>query len=395
MALHESSGAWAVQDRALAMEAAGRPVLFLTVGDPDFDTPIGIVESAITALMAGRTRYSPVAGESGLRAAVARDHSLRTSSVVGVDNVTIFPGAQNALFNVVQVIAEEGDDIIVVEPHYATYTGVIAAAGANAVVVATSFKNGFQVDPAAISKAVSSRTRAVLINSPGNPTGAVLSSETVSGIFDVCARNDLWLISDEVYSDYVYEGDYISAADIVGDYDRLVIVNSVSKRLAMTGWRIGWSITPRDMASRLEILSTAQLFGTPQFAQDAAAWALSHNHPEVACMREAYRMRRDFVIGAIKQVPMLSAVEPQGGMFVLIRVDEISRDGSEFAHALLEEEAVAVVPGIGFGPSAAPYVRVSLTQPLEVLREAFERISKFSQGRVAENRARMSKTRSL
>jgi arginine:pyruvate transaminase len=375
------SEAWTIQDRAVALSEAGEQVLFLTVGDPDFATPPMIVSRAIAALSSGRTRYSPVRGEPALRAAIARRQTRRGRGQTEPENVTVFPGGQNALFSVFQAIIDPGDEVIVADPCYATYPGALQAAGAALVRAQTSAVDGFTLTAEAIEATITPRTRAVLLNSPGNPTGSVLSPEALERIVGLGRAHSLWLICDEVYSDMVFDGPHTSLWSWADRYERIVVIDSVSKSLAMTGWRMGWAITPSALADRLALLSAVQLFGSCQFTQDTVAWALDQNLPEIGAMRQAYRERRDQVVAAVAAIDGLSCTAPAGGMFVLIDVSVIEPDGAVFARDLLEEERVAVVPGAGFGAAARGAIRISLTQPLDILAEAFERMAGFAQRR--------------
>lgn len=370
--------AWDTQSAAVTMQERGVEVIFLTVGDPDFATPAGVVEEAIAALHHGRTRYSPVAGELQLRTAVAAWEGRRLGTSVDPSTVTICPGAQNALFNVMQCLIEKGDSVIMADPFYATYPGIVTAAGGTVRTVPTRSTNGFAIDPEQVHRALDSTTKVLLVNSPANPTGCILPRSVLEELAAMCSQEGLWLVSDEVYSQFAYGQHAFSAAEAGADMSRTVIINSVSKTLAMTGWRIGWAITPLDLAQHLEALMTAQLFGIPQFLQDAAAWALQREHPEVARMRLIYEQRRDCVIEALKGEPGIRCVTPEGGMFVMVDVAGVEEDSRRFAFELLNQEHVAVVPGHGFGESTRGCIRISLTQPAEVLREACRRIARFS-----------------
>lgn len=372
------ASAWDIADDAVAQAVAGREVLFLTLGDPDFATAEPIIAEAKRALAAERTHYSPVAGEPRLRAAVARYQNRHGSVPTAVENVTIFPGAQNALFNIMQAVVGEGDEVIVPEPFYATYPAVVKAAGAHMRNVPCDPRAGFPVRAEEIASQINDRTRAVLINTPGNPTGSVISREEMEKIVELCRTHGLWLIGDEVYSHFVYEGTHVSVWEFADRHDRIAVANSVSKSLAMGGWRTGWSVTPADLASNLLAISTAQLFGSPQFVQDAVAWALDQDFSFISDMRQTYRERRDCVVGAVDRIQGMHCVSPEGGMFVFADVSAITPDARDFATRLLEEEGIAVVPGFGFGPTVSGHIRISLTQSVEKLTDAFIRISAFA-----------------
>lgn len=373
--------AWKIQALAQDLVENGNEVIFLTVGDPDFSTPPAIVAQAIEYMQAGRTKYSPVLGEPGLRAAIASHEGHRFGQKIDQSQVVVFPGAQNALFNVMQAVAGDGDEVIVAEPYYATYPGVIAASGATLSPVQLDADRGFRLCVDQISAAITPYTRVVLLNSPGNPTGSIIDPETVDAIADLCACHGIWLISDEVYCDFTYanarDGKQHGFGRHFEDQSNLIIVNSVSKSLAMTGWRIGWAVMPSRLADELEPLLAAQLFGVPQFLQDTVAWALGRDWPETDQMRAQYEERRNLVTGKLSGLPGIACVEPAGGMFVMLDVSARFASGEQFSNALLRDKKVAVVPGFGFGRSAAGCVRISLTQPTETLATACDRIVQF------------------
>ncbi len=373
--------AWKIQDLAQGLVENGNEVIFLTVGDPDFSTPPAIVAQAIEFMQAGRTKYSPVLGEPGLRAAIASHEGRRFTQEVNQSQVVVFPGAQNALFNVMQALAGEGDEVIVAEPYYATYPGVIAASGATLCPIQLDADRGFKLCVDQIEAAITPYTRVVLLNSPGNPTGSIIAPATVDAIADLCASHGIWLISDEVYCDFTFADanrhDPSGFGRHFKDHSNLIVVNSVSKSLAMTGWRIGWAIMPKRLANELEALLAAQLFGVPQFLQDTVAWALGRNWPETDEMRAEYEERRNLVTTKLSGLPGIACVEPAGGMFVMLDVSGRFASGEQFSNALLRDKNVAVVPGFGFGQSAAGCVRISLTQSRQTLELACDRIVEF------------------
>lgn len=372
----DTSSAWAVQDEALARAAAGEQIIFLTVGDPDQATPTAIIELAIGSLRRGRTHYSPVPGEPALRAAVAQKLSRESGRAAAADEIVIFPGAQSALFAVASLLVGPGDEIIVAEPYYATYPGVIAATGACLVPAPAASEKDFAFDVQAVLARVTPRTKAVLLSNPANPTGATVDVEDLRTLADFSRRHDVWLIADEVYSNLVFESDH-SCAWPHGDPQWTVVLNSMSKTYAMTGWRLGWAAAPPDLTRHLTNFAAAAQFGCTQFIQDAATEVLNREVPEVAAMRGEYRRRRDYVVKRANAIEGVRAVSPQGGMFVMLDIRAIEADDVSFAFALLRSAKVALVPGSGFGASAQGHVRISLSQPIHVLEAAFDAIGEF------------------
>jgi arginine:pyruvate transaminase len=370
----DGAAAWQIHDRALAMREQGREVLLLSVGDPDFDTPPAIVEAAVASLRAGDTHYSDTRGLHALRASIARRHQQRCGQPVGAGHVTVLPGAQCAVFAVAQCLLDPGDEVIVAEPMYVTYEAVFGVCGAKVVPVAVRPENAFRVEPADVARLITPRTRAMLLNSPNNPSGASLPLATWQALARLCIEHDLWLISDEVYSDLLYDGEHISPASLPGMAERTATLNSLSKSHAMTGWRIGWAIGPESLAGHLANLSLCMLFGLPDFVQRAAQVALERDLPEVARMREEYRQRRDLVCAALEGRAGLRPVRPDGGMFVMVDVRQTGLAAQAFAERLLDGHGVSVLAGEAFGPSAAGHIRIGLVVDQMQLADACRRI---------------------
>ncbi|MHC8366608.1 pyridoxal phosphate-dependent aminotransferase [Pseudomonas sp. ZT5P21] len=371
----DGAAAWQIHYRALELREQGVDVLLLSVGDPDFDTPRPIVQACIDSLLAGDTHYAEVRGSRGLRDSIASRHRRRSGQTVDVDEVIVMPGAQCGVYSVVQCLLDPGDEVIVAEPMYVTYEGVFGACGAKVVPVAVRPENGFRVDPADVAALITPKTRAVLLNSPNNPSGASLPLMIWQELASLCVRHNLWLISDEVYSDLLYEGEHISPASLPGMAKRTATIDSLSKSHAMSGWRVGWVIGPKTLIDHLEHLSLCMLFGIPDFVQNAAQVALDGDLPEVAMMREEYRQRRDLVCARLNACPGLRAVRPDGGMFVMVDVRQTGLCAQRFAERLLEGYGVAVLAGEAFGPSAAGHIRIGLVVDQQKLADACRRIA--------------------
>ncbi len=371
-----SAGAWEVGDRATVQIGEGRDVIHLGVGDPDLDVAPAVRTATIRALEAGRTHYSPLGGEPALRSAVAAHATGLYGRDVSPSEVAVCSGAQGALFSLFQLIAGPQDEVIVLAPYYATYPAVVTAGGADMVTVELSSESGFRLDADHIEAAITPRTRAVLINSPSNPTGQVLSQADIDRLVEITRRHGLWLVSDEVYWSLCFGAPHVSPLSRGQPGDRIVVINSVSKSHAMPGYRIGWMIGPQDLIDAVTLLAQPLHFGISAFAQDAAAAALSDptlTEPVTAAFLE----RRDVLVEALGTCPGLRFSPPQGGMFLLVDVTATGLSGAAFAEALLEEAGVAVVPGFGFGDSVAHMVRIGFLPPPARLREAAARISGF------------------
>jgi arginine:pyruvate transaminase len=369
--------AWELSDRAAQMAAVDEDVILLTIGDVDRDTPARVIDTAVASLRSGRTHYAPIVGDPRLRSTVARSCSARLGREVSRDQVVIFPGAQCALFSVMQCLAEPGDEVILLEPSYATYETVIAASGAQAVRVSLRGDAGFELDVERIAAAITPRCRAILVNSPNNPCGAVFSAAQLGKLVTLCAQRGLWLVSDEVYGRLTFDAPHVSPASLPGGEDCVVVIDSLSKSHAMTGWRIGWAMGPAPLAHHLADLAQAELFSSPPFVQDAAVVALEEEHAVTEILRATYLRRRDAMIEGLGDCPGLRAYMPRGGMFVLVDVSGTGLSSRRFAEELLTQEKVAVISGDAFGASVADTVRVGLTQPEERIREACRRIRCF------------------
>ncbi|MCE1117708.1 MULTISPECIES: pyridoxal phosphate-dependent aminotransferase [Pseudomonas] len=370
----DGAAAWEIHYRALAMLEQGRDVLLLSVGDPDFDTPAPIVQAAMDSLQAGNTHYADVRGKRSLREAIARRHQQRSGQAVTADQVTVLAGAQCALFCVAQCVLEPGDEVIVAEPMYVTYEAVFGACGAKVVPVPVRPEHGFRVQPEDVAARITPRTRALALNSPHNPSGASLPRSTWEALAELCIGHDLWLISDEVYSELLYDGEHISPGSLPGMAERTATLNSLSKSHAMTGWRVGWVVGSPALAGHLENLALCMLYGSPDFIQDAAVVALEQSLPELEAMREAYRQRRDLVCASLADCPGVRALKPDGGMFVMVDIRETGLSAQDFSNRLLDLHGVSVLAGEAFGPSAAGHIRLGLVLGAEPLREACRRI---------------------
>lgn len=368
------SDKWAVHWRARRMCADGDPVIMLTVGEPDMPTPRELIDAATAAMLAGRTGYSTGRGEDAVLAELARKYSARAGRPVGTEQLMYFPGTQTALFAVIMGLAEAGDEVLVGDPLYATYDGVIRAAGARRVSVPLRREHGFHMRADDLAARVTPRSRVILLNTPHNPTGAVLTRAEIAAIGEVARAHDLWIVCDEVYESIIFEGTFASPFDDAALAGRTVVVSSLSKSHAVTGFRAGWCVGPAEFTHRLLPLSEAMLFGAQPFIADMAALALSRDFPVTAAMREAYRRRAATLARRLAGVPGLAVLRPEGGMFAMIDLTGLGIDGETFAAGLLDAGRVAVMPGEAFGEEAGGLIRVSLTVPDDDIEIACDRI---------------------
>jgi arginine:pyruvate transaminase len=372
------AGAWDIHRLASDRQAAGEDIIVLSIGEADFETPPPIVEAAVQGLRSGRTRYTGAAGVAAFRDVVARHHTALTGQIVTVDNVVIEPGAQCGLFAACLVCCDPGSEVIVAEPAYVTYEAVIGASGAIPVYVPMRLDDGFRLDPTDVAAAVTPRSRAILLNTPHNPTGAVISQADMAAIGEIARSHDLWIIADEVYAQLIYEGKHISPWALPELKARTLSISSLSKSHAMTGWRLGWVVAPRQVATHLAELSIAMLYGLPAFLQDAGGFALMNDLAEVAEMKGAYRARRDCLYAALKAASGLVCHRPPSGMFVMADIRATGLTGDAFAQRLLDDYGVSVLSGDAFGSSTQGFVRISLAEPDARLAEAARRIAAFT-----------------
>ncbi len=373
---------WEIHFNALARVRAGEDLLMVTAGDHDFDTPRETVEACVAALRGGHHHYGELGGLSVLRAAMARVSAQCTGVETAPAEVLATTGGQGALYAAVQATCGEGDHAIVVGPYYATYPGTFRAAGASFTVIDAPPETGFEPVAGEIEAAVTGRTRAILINSPNNPTGAIYSAETLEALADICRRHDLWLISDEVYWTHAGEARHVSPRALPGMAERTLVVNSVSKSHGMTGWRVGWLTGPEAVITPLVGLNLVTTYGLNDFVSRAAAAALE-NGWGVEEISALYWSRRRAFLHALGEGEGYEVHGSKGGIYVMIDVRPISESGEAFAWELLEAEKLAVMPGESFGQATAGHVRISLCQPEEVLAEAARRFRRYVGNRLA------------
>lgn len=378
-----ASDAWSVGDKATRRIQAGEDIIHLGIGDPDLDTPVAVRDAAIEAINSGKTHYSLLAGEPELRTAVAEHAMTLYGGTIKAENTVIFNGTQGALFATFLCLTEAGDEVIVPEPFYPTYPAVISAGGAKMVSVIFDNSEGYRLNLGKIKAAVTNKTKAIVINSPSNPTGAVFDQQSLVELAKFCHENSIWLISDEVYWSVTYDGEHTSAYIPKQYRSSIIVVNSLSKSHAMTGWRVGWAIGPDEFIVALTAISQALQFSVNQFVQTAAVVALKDTVSNIK-FRDILRARRNVLCDELKKSNHLNFSTPGGGMFALVDVSATGLSGKEFAEMLLDEEDIATVPGFGFGPSAEDTVRIGFLCDEERLKTAGRRIVRFSENKMAE-----------
>lgn len=374
----EPDPAWRVHSLALDRRDAGEDVIILSIGEPDARPPAYVLDAMDAAVRAGRTRYTEARGEPAILEAIARYSTALAGRPVETDRLNFFTGAQAALFGILMTIAGEGEELIVPEPVYAPYLTVIAATGARLVHVPLRPERDFHLDPADVAAAMTDRTAALVLTNPHNPTGVVLSRDELETLGGICRERGVWLVSDEVYTEFAYARPFTSALALDGAEDYVAATGSLSKSYAMTGFRHGWSVTPTELGARAGVLLEAMMFGCPPFVQDAGVAAFADGGAFPREQRAEYQARLDLVLDILDGTPGIVVRRPEGGMFVMIDVRPTGLTADEFALRLLDEERVSLLPTDTFGPSAVGHVRLALCADRATLAEAAERVRGFA-----------------
>lgn len=370
---------WQVHFEGRRRAAAGEKVIFLSIGEPDAPPPAAVLEVAENSMRAGRYRYAPGQGEANVLAALARTYSRSTGRTLSPEQFLYLPGTQTALYVAAMTVLDEGDEILLPDPYYATYEGVVAAPGAVAVPVRLDPDRGFHPQVADFERAITPKTRAILINSPGNPTGAVYSADEMAAIGTMARKHDLWIISDEVYATLTHGNrKFVSPFHDAALEERTVVVSSLSKSHNMPGFRCGWIAASADFVKRAVAITETMLFGSQPFLEDAAAFALETHFPELDAVKETYQRRARTLVEGLAASPRVSAHLPEGGMFVMVDVRRTGLSGQDFALGLLQAEGVVTMPGESFGAGGAGHLRVALTVDDDQMGEAARRICRYA-----------------
>ena len=366
---------WEVYLKAVDMIRSGEDVLMLSIGDHDFPTPVETINAAKKALDDGHTKYTTMQGLPDLLKAMAKVSTQALNMPVTTNEVVTMAGGQSGLYAAMQACVNPGEHVIIVSPHYVTYPGTVRSAGADFTLVSCSPDNGFEPRPEDIEAAIKPNTKAILINTPNNPTCAIYSRETLEAVGDVCIKHDLWIISDEVYWS-LSNGKHISPRALPGLKERTIVLISMSKSHVMTGWRMGWIVAEPDMVHNFMQHNLVNSYGISDFISRAAAEALENEYG-VGELQDLFTKRGAIFREALTGANDIRILNEDGGMYFMIDIRSITMDAEKFAFALLEQEKLCVMPGDSFGPSAAGHIRISLCQPEEKLREGATRLKQF------------------
>ncbi len=362
-----------VLERAQALERQGRSVIHLEVGEPDFDTPAPILEAGIRALRDGHTHYTHSLGRPELREAIAEHYGEAYGVEVSAERVVVTVGSSGAMVLVFAALLDPGDEVLLADPGYACYPNFVRAFGGASVRLPVREEDGFQFDPQAVRAAVGPATRAIMLNSPANPTGIVTPVERLKEIAEAVAGRAT-IVSDEIYHGLVYAG---RASSVLEVDPGAVVASGFSKLYAMTGWRLGYAVLPEHLVRPVQKLQQNLFISAPDFPQFAAIAALREARDEVESMRRAYDERRLVVLRRLKEIGLGVLVEPTGAFYVFVNVSRFTDDVQSFCFEILDEVGVALTPGVDFGPGGEGFLRISYASSLEDIDEGLTRLGAF------------------
>jgi aspartate/methionine/tyrosine aminotransferase len=370
--------AFEVSARARALEATGRSIVYLQIGEPDFDTPDNVRDAAKAALDAGMTHYPPYAGLPDLRAAIAADTTARRGFAVEPSNVFVTVGGKGVMVYAIMALVDPGDEVIVPDPGYPIYDSITRFVGGTSVPIPIRQENDFRLDVDELASLITPRTKLIVINSPANPTGGVLTRGDIERIAELALRHDLVVLSDEIYARILYDGaEHVSIASLDGLQDRTIVLDGFSKTYAMTGWRLGYAVVPDWLVKPYSQLIINTISGATAFAQAGAIEALRGPQDDVEAMVREFRARRDLIVDGLNAIPGFDCLRPQGAFYVFPDISGTGLSGAELAERLLQEAGVCVLAGTAFGGVGTDHIRISYANSRENLTEALNRIRTF------------------
>jgi len=379
ISLISESSTMKVAAEAGKLRSAGVDVVDFGAGEPDFPTPDNIKRAAIDAIHANFTKYTPAGGTPDLKKALCERHKTDYGTNYSPAECLVTVGGKHAIFNLTQALLNPGDEVIIPVPYWVTYKDVVNYAGAKCVFVETNENDGFTFTAKDIEPYITSKTRLLIINSPSNPSGAVLSRADFEKIYQLTAKHGIWLMTDECYCRFLYEGEPFSIAAMPGAKDNVVVAGSLSKTYAMTGWRIGFALAPKPVITAMGKLQSHSTSNPTSIAQKAAIEAVSGSQDSIPAMLDEYRKRRDFVIKRLRAIPGVKTSEPKGAFYAYPNISAAFGKGIssafEFSEKLLAEAHVAVVPGEAFGTNE--HVRISYATSIKELERGLDRIDQF------------------
>jgi aspartate/methionine/tyrosine aminotransferase len=373
-------GALAVYSRAKELERAGKSIIHLELGEPDFHPAAPVVESLREAVSAGRDRYCATRGVPALRQAIAEYLHKTRRLDVSAEQVLVAPGCKMALSLAMMALLEPGDEVLYPDPGFPIYPSFTRGLGAKAVSFALREENKFQPDIAEIAARITAKTRVLIFNSPNNPTGTVFRKDILEKLAGLAVEHDLWVLSDEIYARILFSGEYQSIWALPEMAERTVIIDGFSKSFAMTGWRLGYAVASKEVIDAMDMLVLNTFTCAAEFTQLAAVEALRDATNAVGMMVEEYRQRRDLFVKRLNAIPGFRCQEPEGAFYVWVNVEETGLPAEEVARVLLEEGGVAGIAGAAFGAQGENYLRFSLVSAPKLLDEALQRIARVAAG---------------
>ena len=370
-----SEGAYQVLAKAQALEKTGRDIIHLEIGQPDFKTFPNISQAGIQAIQDGFTRYTPPIGMPALREVIAVDAGKQRGLEFHPDQVVVSPGAKPNLFFPTLALVEEGDEVIYPNPGFPSYEAMIRVAGGKPVPVPLLEENQFSFDLSVFDELISDKTRMIILNSPGNPTGGIIPRTDLEHIARAAIKHDCWVLSDEIYTRIVYDDQQVdSIMGFPGMAERTIIMDGFSKTYAMTGWRLGYGIMPRELAVKVGLLLMHSVGSTAQFTQYAGIEALTGDQNQVDAVVAEYKKRRDLIVAGLNQLPGISCQNPKGAFYVFPNIKALGKTSQQAADWFPDEAGVALLPGSAFGKYGEGYLRLSYANSLENIQRALDRM---------------------
>lgn len=371
----------AIDAKAKAMKRDGIDVCSFSAGEPDFDTPDHIKLAAVDALMAGKTRYGPAAGEPKLREAIA--HKLQTDNQLcySAENIIVTNGGKHSLYNLMMALIEAGDEVIIPAPFWVSYPEMVKLAEGTPVIVQTTAESGYKITPDQLRQAITPKTRLFILNSPSNPTGMVYTPEEVRAIAEVIVEHDILVVSDEIYEKLLYDGaQHLSIGAVSSEvFDRTIISSGFAKAYSMTGWRVGYLAAPLELLKAVSIIQGHSTSNVCTFAQYGAIAALEGSQDCVEQMRLAFADRRQVILNLVNAIPGLTCLTPNGAFYIFINISKLGMSSLEFCDGLLSEQQVAVIPGIAFG--ADDHIRLSYATDMTTIERGVDRLAAYVKSR--------------
>ena len=365
-----------IDSKAKAMKSEGIDVCGFGAGEPDFDTPEHVKAAAQAAIESGFTKYTPSSGIPELRQAIADKFAADNKLAYKPSQIIVSNGAKHSCYNTILATCQPGDEVIIPAPYWLSYPEMVRLAGADPVFVQTKEENGWKMTAEEFQDAMTPRTKMVIINSPGNPTGAVYTRQELEGIVEVAADEEILILSDEIYEKLTYDDvEHVSVASLPGAFDLTITVNGFSKAYAMTGWRLGYLGAPEAIAKAIDAIQSHSTSNPCSFAQKGGLAAIKGDQQLVSDMRDEFNLRRNYMVNRIAAIPRVSVVKPQGAFYVLVNIAKLGLNSTNFADRLLSKHHVAVVPGVAFGNDAT--IRLSYATSLDVIKKGLDRLEEF------------------